>query len=121
MYTDFTQMPVWKHAMDIAVKVFEISKSLPKKEDYALTSQIRRAAESISSNIFEGFGRGGDQEKIIFYRFSRGSANETKKHLIYGTFVKYFEEQQSSAIISKIKDLVHELNKIIKTIENKGK
>lgn len=83
MYTDFTQMPVWKHAMDIAVEVFEISESLPKKEDYALTSQIRRAAESISSNISEGFGRGGDKEKVMFYRFSRGSANETKNHLIY--------------------------------------
>lgn len=57
----------------------------------------------------------------MFYRFSRGSADETKKHLIYGTLGKYFEEQQSSAIISKIEDLVHELNKIIKTIENKGK
>ena len=57
----------------------------------------------------------------MFYRFSRGSANETKNHLIYGTLLKYFEEQQSSAIISKIEYLVHELNKIIKTIENKGK
>lgn len=64
---------------------------------------------------------GGYNEKIMFYMFSRGSANETKNHLIYGTLVKYFEEQQSSAIISKIEDLVHELNKIIKTIENKGK
>ena len=117
MYTDFTQMPVWKHAMDIAVEVFEISESLPKNEDYALTSQIRRSAESISSNISEGFGRGGDKEKVMFYRFSR----ETKNHLIYGTLVKYFEEQQSSDIISKIEYLVHELNKIIKTIENKGK
>ena len=106
--------------MDIAVEVFEISKSLPKKEDYALTSQIRRAAESISSNIFEGFGRGGDQEKIIFYRFSRGSANETKNHLIYGTLVKYFESEKSTALISKIENLVHELNKVIKTLENKG-
>ena len=77
MYTDFTQMPVCKHAMDIAVEVFEISKSLPKKEDYALTSQIRRAAESISSNISEGFGRGGDQEKILFTGFL--GAQQTKQ------------------------------------------
>lgn len=121
MYTDFTQMPVWKNSMDIAVQVYNVSESLPKKEDYALTSQIRRSAESISSNISEGFGRGGDKEKVMFYRFARGSANETKNHLIYGNLVKYFEDEKSAAIISKIEALVFELNKIIKTLENKGR
>jgi len=89
--------------MDIAVEVFEISESLPKKEDYALTSQIRRAAESISSNISEGFGRGGDKEKIMFYRFSRGSANETKNHLIYGTWVKYLKSSSHLPLFQKLK------------------
>lgn len=107
--------------MDIAVQVYNVSESLPKKEDYALTSQIRRSAESISSNISEGFGRGGDKEKVMFYRFARGSANETKNHLIYGNLVKYFEDEKSAAIISKIEALVFELNKIIKTLENKGR
>ena len=120
MYTDFTQMPVWKNAMDIAVEVFYISESLPRKEDYALTSQIRRSAESISSNITEGFGRGGDKEKVMFYRFARGSANETKNHLIYGDLVKYFDSEKVAPLIMKIESLVHELNKIIKTLENKG-
>jgi four helix bundle protein len=120
MYTDFTQMPVWKNAMDIAVGVYHLSESLPKKEDYALTSQIRRSAESISANISEGFGRGGDKEKIMFYRFSRGSANETKNHLIYGNLVKYFEDGDSAKLVSKIEALVYELNKIIKTLESKG-
>ena len=121
MYTDFTQMPVWRNAMDIAVEVFTISAALPRKEDYALTSQIRRSAESISSNISEGFGRGGDKEKVMFYRFARGSANETKNHLIYGVRVLYFEEQESLAIIAKVEDVVYEINKIIKTLENKQK
>lgn len=78
MYTDFTQMPVWTKAMDIAVEVFFISDSLPRKEDYALTSQIRRSAESISVNISEGFGRAGSRDKTMFHKYSRGSANETK-------------------------------------------
>ncbi len=121
MYTDFTQMPVWKNAMNIAVEVFTISTALPRKEDYALTSQIRRSAESISANISEGFGRGGDKEKVMFYRFARGSANETKNHLIYGIRVLYFEEQESLVIISKIEAVVFELNKIIETLEYKKK
>ena len=118
MYTDFTQMPVWKKAMDIAVQVFHISETLPRKEDYALTSQIRRSAESIPANISEGFGRAGTKDKTMFYKFSRGSANETKNHLIYGTLVNYFKDETSGEIIKIIEDLIYELNKIIKTLEN---
>ena len=121
MYTDFTQMPVWKKAMDIAVQVFHISETLPRKEDYALTSQIRRSAESIPANISEGFGRAGTKDKTMFYKFSRGSANETKNHLIYGTLVNYFKDETSGEIIKIIEDLLYELSKIIKTLENKPK
>jgi len=117
MYTDFTQMPVWKKLMDIVVDVFYLSDNLPKREDYALTSQIRRSAESISSNIEEGFGRSGNKDKTMFYKFARGSAFETKNHLIYGTLVKYFPDDQSASLISKIEAGIHELNKIIKTLE----
>lgn len=119
MYTDFTQMPVWKNAMDIAVAVFNLSDNLPRKEDYALTSQIRSSAESISSNIAEGFGRGGNREKSNFYKFARGSAYETKNHLIYGTLVKYFDEPASAKIISDIEHVIFELNKIIKYLEGR--
>lgn len=57
----------------------------------------------------------------MFYKFSRGSANETKNHLIYGTRVKYFDEVTTGALIQIIENLIHELNKIIKTVENKPK
>ncbi|KIA88536.1 four helix bundle protein [Kaistella jeonii] len=116
MYTDFTQMPVWKKGMDIAVDVFFISNSLPRKEDYALTSQIRRSAESISANISEGFGRAETKDKTMFYKFSRGY--ETKNHLIYGNLVRYFELEKTQIIIAQIERLIHELNKIIKTLES---
>lgn len=112
-------MPVWKKAMDIAVDVFLISNSLSRKEDYALTSQIRRSAESISANISEGFGKAGTKDKTMFYKFSRGSAYETKNHLIYGNLVKYFELEKTQLIIAQIESLIQDLNKIIKTLEGK--
>lgn len=98
-YTDFTQMPVWNISMEIGEEIFSLSEILPRKEDYALTSQMRRSALSISANIAEGFGRGGDREKSNFYKFARGSAMETKNHLIYGMRVKYFEESEALASI----------------------
>jgi four helix bundle protein len=68
--------------MDIAKQIFDITVSLPRSEDYGLTSQIRRSAVSISANLAEGLGRetGPDQKK--FYIISRGSAFETKSYLI---------------------------------------
>ena len=116
MYKDFKDMDVWQKAMKIAENVFEISEHLPRKEDYGLTSQIRRAALSISSNITEAFGRYHKKEKINFYYFARGSLLETKNHLEYGKRVGYFSGEQL-IIINKLLDEVYfELNKIIKTL-----
>jgi four helix bundle protein len=58
-YKDFTEMLIWNRAIDAADKVFQITEHLPRKEDYGLTSQLRRASVSISSNIAEGYGRNG--------------------------------------------------------------
>lgn len=113
MLKDFTEMPVWEKAMIIGEKCFNISENLPRKEDYALTSQIRRSAESISANIAEGFGRKTSKDKSHFYTIARGSATETKSHLIYGVRVKYFEEDQYDEIRILIEEVIHELNKII--------
>jgi len=74
-------MPIWKEAMNIAEQIFTITDNLPKKEDYGFTSQIRRAALSISANIAEAFGRNHTLDKINFYYFARGSLTETQSHL----------------------------------------
>ena len=80
-------MSVWKKAMNISLVIFKLSESLPRKEDYGLTSQIRRSSNSVSSNIAEGFGRTTNKEKIYFYSNARGSAYETINHLLYGKSV----------------------------------
>lgn len=118
MYTDFTQMPVWQKAMEIGVRVFFLSNELPKKEDYALTAQIRRSAESISANIAEGFGRSSTKDKAQFYRIARGSAFETKSHLIYGNLVGYFNKEDIDEIIRNIHVLLRQINSILKYLKS---
>ena len=54
VYSSFEEMPVWQKATDLAEQVFAITEPLPRKEDYGLTSQIRRSALSVSANIAEG-------------------------------------------------------------------
>jgi four helix bundle protein len=93
MYNDFTEMPVWKDAMEFAEAVFTLTEPLPRKEDYGLTSQIRRSSLSISSNIAEAFGRFHTAEKVNLYFYARASAQEAKSQLIYGITVGYFDQQ----------------------------
>jgi len=67
LYTSFREMPVWQKAMELSIQVFKLSSSLPRSEDYGLTSQLRRAANSVSANIAEGFGRNTSKDKSNFY------------------------------------------------------
>jgi four helix bundle protein len=112
MYKDFKDMEIWKNGMEIAVEIFKISDTLPRKEDYGLTSQIRRASTSISANIAEAFGRNGSADKKKFYDYARSSAFETKSHLLYGQQVGYFEQSDVEILAKKIEIVIHDINKV---------
>ena len=118
MYKNFTDMPVWQKAMDLSVEVFNLTTSLPRSEDYGLTSQIRRSSNSVPSNIAEGFGRYHKKDKINFYYFACGSVTETQSHLIYGDKLGYFEKEKVNSLLEKYNQLRHDVNKVIKTIRN---
>lgn len=117
MYQSFKDMPIWQEALDIAEKIFKLTDVLPKKEDYGLTSQIRRAALSISANIAEAFGRDHTLDKINFYYFARGSVTETQSHLEYGKRVRYFDKNLVEELDSQLLKLYNDLNKIIVTFK----
>lgn len=112
-YNSFEDMAVWKKAMNLGTKIFEITARLPKKEDFGLTSQIRRAALSISGNIAEGFGRKHAKDKSNFYYNARGSLSETKNYLIYANKVGYFTNNEYYEITAIIEDVWKELNCLI--------
>lgn len=70
-------------AMEIVADIYVLTEKVPKKEDYALSGQMREAAISIAGNIAEGFGRWHKKDKINFYLNSRGSAYEERSHLMW--------------------------------------
>lgn len=120
-YKSFKEMPIWKEAMDVAESIFEVTKTLPRSEDYGLTSQIRRSALSISGNIAEAFGRYHLNDKINFYYFSRGSIAETSSHLEYGVRIGYFDREQTKTISDKLDDLFEEINRLVKSLKSHSK
>lgn len=118
MYSSFREMPVWQNAFNLSIDVFKLTSSLPRSEDYGLTSQLRRAANSIAANIAEGFGRNTSKDKNQFYIIARGSAFETQNHLLYGRDVGYFENESADNLIKRYSNLILELNKIIKSFKS---
>ena len=77
----YEDLLLWQKAMQLAKMVYLLQKGLPKEEIYGLGDQIRRAVVSVSSNIAEGYGRGGDAEFKRFLAISRGSLFELKTQL----------------------------------------
>lgn len=71
-YKDFTQMSVWKKSFELVVKYYEITKAFPKEEKFGMISDIRRALNSVTHNIAEGFGRFENRIKQGFIRFQEG-------------------------------------------------
>ena len=73
---DHKDLDVWKKSMDLVESIYKITQTFPDTEKYGLTSQMRRAAVSIPSNIAEGAARKGDKELIQFLYISIGSLSE---------------------------------------------
>ncbi|WP_420400105.1 four helix bundle protein [Flagellimonas sp.] len=79
---NFQELIIWKKAMDIVEDIYRLSSKFPKEEIYGLTSQIRRSAVSIPSNIAEGAGRNTDGEFKNFLGIASGSSNELFSQLV---------------------------------------
>jgi len=75
---NFKDLVVWQKSVDLAVAVYELSRSFPREERFGLTAQIQRAAVSVSSNIAEGSGRATTKDLLHFLGISRGSLHETE-------------------------------------------
>jgi four helix bundle protein len=80
-YSRFEELPVWKDAIELAVRVFAFTSHPVFKRFRSVRDQLERASMSISNNIAEGFERGTTQETLTFLYISRGSAGETRSVL----------------------------------------
>ncbi|TSC69771.1 MAG: S23 ribosomal protein, partial [Parcubacteria group bacterium Gr01-1014_49] len=78
----FKELIVWQRAMDLAKEIYAVTKQLPASEQFGLTSQMRRAAVSVASNIAEGKRRGTKKDFIQFLRIADGSASELETQLL---------------------------------------
>jgi four helix bundle protein len=95
-------LQIWHKAMDLAALVYEATVNFPKEEKYGLTSQIRRAAVSIPSNIAEGAGRNSDNEFVHFLAIAHGSSYELQTQILLSEKFDLITKETSVLIVDKI-------------------
>ena len=83
------ELNAWQEAMRLAKDIYELTSTFPKEETYSLTSQMRRAAVSIPSNIAEGAARTSNKEFLHFLSIARGSLSELETQVILSQDVGY--------------------------------
>lgn len=99
---NFKELKVWQNAMSLTKAIYLITDQFPDKERFGLTSQIRRSAVSIPSNIAEGSGRNHNKEFIQFLGIANGSTFELITQLILAKRLKLIEEPIIQPIIDKL-------------------
>ena len=120
MYKKFEDLKVWQEARKYRQKIYSLLTEFPKTEQYALSSQIWRAAISITSNIAEGHGRFHWQENIQCCRISRGSINETLDQLYISKDCGYISSEDFDALYNEGRKIEQLLNGYIRYL-NKQK
>ncbi|MCL4549649.1 MAG: four helix bundle protein [Bacteroidetes bacterium] len=115
----FEDLEIWKLSHSLVLEIYKITKTFPKSEDYILTQQIVRAAQSIPTNIAEGMGRFSKKEFIQFLIFPRGSVEETKYHLILAKDLGYLDEIKFEYLKNNYTLLGKKINALISSIKSK--
>jgi len=111
-------LEVWKLADDLAFKVYSSTRSFPKEEVYGLTSQLRRSALSVPTNIVEGYSRKGDRELAHFVNISLGSLAETKYLLHFANRSGFLPKSQYDEIKAGYDELGRKLWRFYEAVRN---
>lgn len=105
---DYKDLDIWVCARELVKTIYVMTKSFPSEEQFSLTSQIRRCAVSVPSNIAEGCGRQSTKETIHFLHIARGSLYELETQLILAGDLEY--------ITSDIKIVLTEVERVKKLL-----
>ena len=116
---EYTDLTVWQKSMDLVAEVYRIVKLLPRDEQHALSSQMRRAAVSIPSNIAEGFGRASTKDYLHFLNIARGSAYEVETQLRICVKISYIQDKEIEKALGLLKEVKSMLNALISKLRNK--
>ena len=116
---DFQSLEIWKKSHSLVLSIYKITENdFPKSELFTLTTQIRRAASSIPTNIAEGCGRRTNKDFAHFIQMAIGSSSEVEYQLILANDLKYITEETWKSLsknITEIRKMMLSFNKKLST------
>jgi len=110
-------LEVWNKAMDFVAEVYRITGEFPQSEMYGLTSQMRRAAVSIPSNLAEGAGRKGNKEFRQFLSIAQGSISELDTQLEIACRLGYVTEHNHANLVGRLTEISKMLYGLARTLK----
>jgi four helix bundle protein len=113
----YRKLIVWQKADALAYQVCIATRYFPKEELYGMTSQLRRAALSIPTNIVEGYARVGVREKLQFCNIAYGSAAEVEYLLDFSQRLEYLAGEEYNSLVSIRDETARVLNGYMKSLK----
>lgn len=113
----FKNLLIWQKSMTLVTKTYEITQLFPKEELFGLTSQIRRSAISIPSNIAEGYGRGSNKEYHRFLNISLSSLFEYQTQIEIAKNINYLNENDFNKLYENSRELEVMMASLIRKVK----
>lgn len=113
---DFREIKVWGKGHQLALMIYQVTKTFPRDELYGLVSQMRRSSTSIPTNIAEGCGKGSDAELARFMQISMGSASELEYQLLLAKDLGYLQPDDHQKLHRAIVEIKMMLGPFIKKL-----
>jgi len=110
---------VWKKGIELVKNVYAITNTFPKSEQFGLTSQMRRCAVSIPSNIAEGCGRNSDKELVYFLYVALGSSSELETQIIISVELNLLEKEKATECLNLLNEIIRMITSLIKSIKTR--
>ncbi len=115
----FRDLIVWQKSMALVTDLYRASQSFPKHELYGLTSQMRRCAVSVPSNIAEGFGRQATGDYVRFLNIANGSLYELQTQLEISLNLVYLDHEQYKQLDALTREIERMLTSLIRKLKAK--
>ena len=111
--SSYKDLLVWQRSMDLVERIYQITSKFPSNEQWGLTSQMRRAAVSVPSNIAEGYGRQATGEYRHHLSMGRGSLLELETQVLLCRKLKYLEAADADSLLTEIEEISKMLASLI--------
>ena len=121
MKYSFENLEVWQTSRKLVNDIYQVTSTFPQDEKFGLTSQLRRASISVSSNIAEGSTRWSKKDQSRFYEIAFGSLIEILNQLILATDLKFLQENQLTTLRAKIEPIGRMLNALYQSTKSTHK